>query len=446
MGLRRAIGETDFEPQQILGYAPIEPDGSFKLVVPADVPIGLVVVDEQGRGFQTHTNWIQIRPGERRTCDGCHSPRRGGALNSGDVVNTQPAALLGVMANAHLSGETMASTRTRLDASALRLGPDIVFQDIWADTQKGGKARAPISLKYTGNLDASQDLATAVPVDGIINYPDHIQPLWTRSRGTNGASTCTTCHNANDKVLDLSATMAGIGRLQSYQELMLGDPVIDPATGRPQIQLREGVPEIVRGAALVNHSASEGDALGLARKSRLMEILSGQNLMADAAARSAHPTPSGTAPNHAQMLNAAEKRLLAEWMDLGGKYYNDPFDANAGVRTTNPLSETVFAASVLPILSSTCSNGCHMAVGSGAGSNFRDNRFVLTGSPEGDYNATLAMISDTCNPASNAILARPSTLPHPAGAASQAAAILPVAGNAYATIRSWIAAGGCPAP
>ena len=26
------------------------------------------------------------------------------------------------------------------------------------------------------------------------------------------------------------------------------------------------------------------------------------------------------------MLNAAEKRVLAEWIDLGGKYYNDPFD------------------------------------------------------------------------------------------------------------------------
>ncbi|HEY9063481.1 MAG TPA: hypothetical protein VIO33_00765, partial [Burkholderiaceae bacterium] len=92
-GMRSAIGETEFEMQQILGYAPIEPDGSFKLQIPADTPIGLAVVDSEGRAFQTHTNWIQVRPGERRTCDGCHSPRRGGALNSGAVVNTMPAAL-----------------------------------------------------------------------------------------------------------------------------------------------------------------------------------------------------------------------------------------------------------------------------------------------------------------------------------------------------------------
>ena len=42
MGGREAIGETEFEQQQILGYAPVEPDGSFKLIVPADVPLALL--------------------------------------------------------------------------------------------------------------------------------------------------------------------------------------------------------------------------------------------------------------------------------------------------------------------------------------------------------------------------------------------------------------------
>ena len=77
MGLRSAIGETEFEQVQILGYAPVEPDGSFKLHVPADTPLALSIVDAKGRSLQTHLNWIQVRPGERRTCDGCHSPRRG---------------------------------------------------------------------------------------------------------------------------------------------------------------------------------------------------------------------------------------------------------------------------------------------------------------------------------------------------------------------------------
>jgi hypothetical protein len=106
-----------------LGYAPIEPDGSFKLQVPADVPLALQVVDAEGRGIQTHTNWIQVRPGERRTCDGCHSPRRGAALNSGPVVNTLPAGIKQSLAAQHLGGETMASLRTRLDPAALQSQP-----------------------------------------------------------------------------------------------------------------------------------------------------------------------------------------------------------------------------------------------------------------------------------------------------------------------------------
>ncbi len=96
MGGREAIGETEFEQQQILGYAPVEPDGSFKLHVPADTPLGLAIVDAKGRAIQTHLNWIQVRPGERRTCDGCHSPRRGASLNSGALVNpaNQPGSWL----------------------------------------------------------------------------------------------------------------------------------------------------------------------------------------------------------------------------------------------------------------------------------------------------------------------------------------------------------------
>lgn len=170
----------------------MEPDGSFKLQVPADTPLALAIVDAKGRGIQTHLNWIQVRPGERRTCDGCHSPRRGAALNSGSIVNTLATALLPSMSGAHQSGETMASLRTRLDPTALSLGADMVYTDVWADTSRGGVARAPITVRYTGNTNPADDLATAVPVNGIINYAEHIQPLWTRNRGGN---TCSGCHN-----------------------------------------------------------------------------------------------------------------------------------------------------------------------------------------------------------------------------------------------------------
>lgn len=442
-GERTAIGETEFEMQQILGYAPIEPDGSFKLTVPADTPIALAVVDTQGRAFQTHTNWIQVRPGEHRTCDGCHSPRRGGALNSGAVVNSVPAALLPAMASAHQSGETMADTRTRLDPTALQLSADLMYRDIWADTTQQGVTRhAPITIRYTGNANPADDLATAAPVNGVINYPDHIQPLWTRDRGAN---TCVACHT-NPDLLDLTASIGGSGRTASYDNLMIGAPLIDPTTGLPQTMIEEGVLVIARGPALVDTAASEGEALGLARKSRLAEILWGQTLMSSASAQAAHPSPPASAPDHSTLLNAAEKRLVAEWIDTGGKYYNDPFDAASGIRQVNGLNEASFVAQVYPILRSTCAAACHQAIGSSSsavpvGTSFRNNRFVLTGDPDGDYNVTLTMITNTCNAASNYLLSKPSTVPHPAGAVGGTTAVLPVGSAKYNAIASWIASG-----
>ena len=444
MKMRSSLGETEFEAQQVLGYAPIEPDGSFKLNVPSDTPIALAVVDAQGRAFQTHTNWIQVRPGEKRTCDGCHSPRRGAPINTGAVANTQPAGLLAAMASAHQSGETMAETRVRLDPTAATLKADMVSTDIWADTtQSGVTARPAVALRYTGNASASDDLATAVPVNGVINYPTHIQPLWTRDRGTN---TCTNCHNASDHT-NLTATTAGDGRVASYDAVMIGDPQLD-SSGRPVIFFDDGVPMIQRLPALVNTAASEGEATGLARKSRLMEILSGQSLMSDAAAQAAHPNPPATAPDHSKMLNAAEKRLLAEWIDTGGKYYNDPFDPTSGTIMMNTLDEDSFIASVYPILQSTCA-GCHQARGStntptGATS-FTDNRYVLTGDPDGDWGVTMTMVNDVCHPPTSYLLARPSTIPHPDAATTQTTAVLPAGSANYATIASWISA-GCLTP
>ncbi|MBC7664751.1 MAG: hypothetical protein H7276_13355 [Caulobacter sp.] len=444
MKMRSSLGETDFEAQQVLGYAPIEPDGSFKLNVPADTPIALAVVDAQGRALQTHTNWIQVRPGGRRTCDGCHSPRRGAPINSGTTVNTVPASILASMASAHQSGETMADTRVRLDPTSAMLKPDMVSTDIWADTAKSGvTARPAVALRFTGNPNPADDLVTPVPVNGVINYPTHIQPLWTRDRGAN---TCTSCHNVSDHT-DLTATIGGDGRVTSYDRLMIGDPQLD-AGGHPEIFFDDGVPMLVRKPALVNTAASEGEATGLARKSRLIEILSGQALMSDANAKLVHPNPPSSAPNHATMLNAAEKRLLAEWIDTGGKYYNDPFDPTSGTRIVPTLDEDSFVASVYPILESTCA-GCHQARGStntptGATS-FTDNRFVLTGDPDGDWGVTMTMVNDVCHPPTSYLLARPSTIPHPDAATSQTTAVLPANGANYATIASWIAA-GCLTP
>ena len=285
---------------------------------------------------------------------------------------------------------------------------------------------------------------SSAPVNGIINYPDNIAPIWTRDRGAN---TCTACHNDPDK-LDLQATIGGDGRVASYDEVMIGDPILDPVTGLPETRIDEGVLVVDRNEALVSTMASEGAITGLSRTSRLSEILWGQRLMSDDAAFSAHPNPPSTAPDHSTMLNAAEKRLVAEWIDTGGKYYNDPFNANNGTRMFAGLNEDTFTAQVEPILTKTCAAYCHQAIGSDdptlpkIGTSFRDNRFVLTGDPDGDYFVTLGMITNACNPSANYLLKKPSSVPHPTGAVGVTSAVLPVGSADYNTIANWIA-GGC---
>ena len=70
---------------------------------------------------------------------------------------------------------------------------------------------------------------------------------------------------------------------------------------------------------------------------------------------------------------------------------------------------------------------------------------MLTGDIEGDYNVTLTMVSDACTPAANALLQRPSTVPHPAGAIGQTVAVLSAASAGYNTIATWIRS-GCTTP
>jgi hypothetical protein len=353
-----------------------------------------------------------------------------------------PAALAPALAGAHQAGETMADTRARLDPALLTLMADMVSTDNWADTTKPGvTAKASITLRYTGNPDPANDLKTLAPVNGLIDYPANIQPLWSLDRGAN---TCTTCHTAADTRLNLTNTKAGTGRLASYESLLLGPPVLD-ASGKPTIFLDNGVPMIQRLPALVDTMASEGDATGLARKSRLMEIMAGVRLMSSDQAVTTHPNPPASAPDHSKMLNAAEKRLLAEWMDLGGKYYNNPFNTDSSVRHVGGLLATTFQTAVFPILNTTCGPLCHQAQGSKPAGSFFENRFVLTGDPVGDYGTTLSMISDVCTPPANYLLSRPSTIPHPDADILQTVAVLPANSAHYKTIADWILT-GCPTP
>jgi Hydrazine synthase alpha subunit middle domain/WD40-like Beta Propeller Repeat len=300
---------TAFGMRQILGYVPVEPDGSARAKLPANVPFAVTVLDADGRRIgPRHDNWLQLRPGEESRCNGCHEPDSGlshgrsnlfAAVNNGAATTGQPFPNTNPAFFAN-SGETMAQTRARIscqtDCAALEPSLNIVFDDVWTDPVAANRAPDPsFAYRYA-------DLQTAAPTSpdcmtgwragcrATIHYEQHIHPLWSKPRVTLAADgvtvladdTCTICHAAG-AALDLSdgASAAEPDHFRAYRELLATDD-------------GQADPLMVAG----NASASVN----------FFSVFA----------------PGGT---HYARLTPAELKLISEWLDIGAQYFNDPFTA-----------------------------------------------------------------------------------------------------------------------
>jgi hypothetical protein len=344
--------------REVIGYAPIEPDGSVKVKVPANIPFWISVLDVDGRRITgRHQNWMQLRPGEGANCNGCHTAlselphgrpdAEAPSANDGAPTDQQPFPNTSPVLIADL-GETMAETATRINGVP-DPDVDIAFVDIWTDP---AQTQAP-SFDYSYSA-----LQSPSPVDPVcvttwtatcrivINYPEHIHPVWEVPRLTLDAmgnvltdNTCTTCHNTVDAMgvdqepagqLDLTGGPSPdeADHVISYRELLFRDNeqeidlltdllvdvmvplldvnglpvfVLDPVTGLPLLDI-DGNPIPVMVPVSVAQSMSPAGAL----------------------ASEQFFTAVGNA-QHAGLLSTAELKLISEWLDIGAQYYNDPF-------------------------------------------------------------------------------------------------------------------------
>jgi len=91
-GEANQFSANEFEKRALIGFAPVQSDGSFRIRVPANTPISFATLDAQGRGFVVKRTHLYVRPGERfENCIGCHEDRAPG----GPVpTNPNPAAAL----------------------------------------------------------------------------------------------------------------------------------------------------------------------------------------------------------------------------------------------------------------------------------------------------------------------------------------------------------------
>jgi hypothetical protein len=466
-----AIGESEFEMQEILGYQQVEPDGSYRVKVPSDTAVAMTVLDREGRAFQTHTNWLQVRPGEVRTCNGCHSPRR-----ATEPLNTTPIA--GSHADninnwAVVTGETMADTKSRNDPTSGDLMPNITYTPVWAAISVGGIQQQIISYD---DLDTPPPIAPNGRIR--INYEEHIQPLWDKVRpdpfGACSAAgaindtlcTCVNCHNnallANETVsagLTLEGGLGGLGgRIISYDQLLVGTFKKDNF-GQPLPPIvQDGEVAFLRNEPMV----SVGGSANSSRTSHLIETIYHQKLRAD-------DTHVLGALNHNTFMTASEKRLVTEWVDIGAQYINDPFELVDGVYKVKEnllssvgVSQSLFNSTVHPRLMADCQS-CHAPgedADNSANPSSGQNRFILTGNPSGDYNVTIAMINDLCTPANNDLLLRAISdnvapnLPHPQvlvnpnnpAGATQPVLVSTSPNSTYGAILNWISMGAANNP
>ena len=327
---------------EILGYAPIEPDGSVHVEVPANVAFRVSVLDANARAITAAQGvWLQLMPGETLACNGCHKPQGGaqnpvshgrqGAFTSVWVGGTAGAAFPHTIASGpaafipQSTGETMAQARMAVSCATdsppcLQMAPsvNVLYTDVWTDPAQATPG-APITYSYT---DATNPVP-AIPTSAlcatawssacriIINYPQHIQPIWDATRtgmlnGVQGSVTCSQagCHNPKNAAgaaqtpagnLDLTNSVdANTNEFTSYGQLLT-----------PHNTVIMGQPGPTVGPFMNAGSANGG---------------------ASSTFFNCFATGSGcNNPSHTGWLNIAELRLLSEWLDIGAQYHNDPF-------------------------------------------------------------------------------------------------------------------------
>ncbi|MEM8500052.1 MAG: hypothetical protein AAF542_18670 [Pseudomonadota bacterium] len=325
--------------REILGYVPVEPDGSVKVTVPARVAFALSVVDENGRRVGgRHQNWLHLQPGESMECKVCHTSQsemphgryaaqadsaNPGALNPTiEFPNTTPALF------ADAIGETMAEVYARIMGTR-SLSVDLEYNDEWSVPADVDPA-TEFAYRYADlntSLPVSAECATQWQVlcRSTINYETHIQPLWDLPRTAVDAGdpvqnqTCTACHAAVD---DMGAAQVPAAQLDLSSMASADEP--DHLTSYRELLFQDNEQEEVGGAIidrLVPSTDDDGNPILVTVPVNPIMTVAGGN------ASNAFFTLFATGGTHEAWLSAAELRLLSEWLDVGGQYYNNPFAA-----------------------------------------------------------------------------------------------------------------------
>ena len=388
--------------REIIGYAPIEPDGSVKIKIPANVPLSLSILDKDGRRISNrHQYWFQVKPGETLECTGCHvhdtsqagmaSNKPHGRMNQTYTLNKGATEDLKGFPNSlnalyAFIDETMAEARSRHNDCApnpspcdvMKMSPDLNYDDVWTDDVTALRsADTSFKIDYSGlpllpTAIEPTNPGAGIPIPSpasaacannygdtpdfiycriVINYEQHIEPIWSADSADRIQGTCISCHNA---ATNAAAILDPTKNPASYQLELTSDTVNDTPFYNSFSELTTDVPKyisdgmggfIIEQTQLITNGVPQFNLdingepdptspimVNITRESTIqttgaltsyfMEKMTNTELKeTDRSLGEFTQTV-----DHTGFLNSSELKLISEWLDLGAQYFNNPID------------------------------------------------------------------------------------------------------------------------
>ncbi len=276
--------------------------------------------------------------------------------------NTNPAIAL---TNA---GETMAQTLARITCSngitpkppstvdgnptpcSQILSSDVIYDGVWTVGTTPPQADTPFSYTYAAATPTAPTNANCTPwsaqcrstihyavtLTGVSTPNLFLQSIWdkpTRMNLVNGVMTSTVCSVCHDPVNALKIIQVPQGQLDLTGSPSNVDPTV--VTSYEQLLFAHNAQTLNMGVLqdlLVPAPGPPDPVTGLPTTilvpvSLAPPMTAGNAWVSTAFFRMFDGSFSDPVLNHTGFLSPAELRLIAEWLDIGAQYYNDPFVA-----------------------------------------------------------------------------------------------------------------------
>ena len=258
-----------FEVKRVIGEVPVYADGSAYFEVPQDAFVYFQLLDADGKMIQSMRSGTLVQSGEQTGCVGCHEDKR-----------TAPSTATGK------------DTPMALKANVKTVpNPDYVEgsglpKTVAVNTPDVPKKRV---IDFESGTDTLVDWKTTdLPT---MNYLTEVQPIFTKN--------CLTCHGYDTKEADLS---------------LVPDK------------------DVIFNASYMNLWVDRNKS-GVMFENLVGAIGGGDSAFYNAKSWGSYNSPLVTKifedESHASLLTDAEKRRIAEWVDLNGTYYGD-YSTNYG--------------------------------------------------------------------------------------------------------------------